>query len=67
MQPFKQLLCGRAEKNSELSQRSKMEFLEKIIKRFQGINYFCNKLYLRCLIRFEYIFEEYLFWKYPEN
>ena len=30
MQPFKKLLRGSAEKNSELSQRSKMEFLEKI-------------------------------------
>ena len=48
MQPLKRLLCKRAEKNSELSQTSKMELLEKIVKRVEEINYFCNKLHLRC-------------------
>ena len=33
--------------------------LEKIVKRFQDANYFCNKLYLRCLIGFEYTSGEY--------
>ena len=47
---FKRLLCRRAEKNSELSQTSKMELFQKIAKRFIYINYFCNKLHLRCLI-----------------
>ena len=56
---FKRLLCRRAEKNSELSQASKMELLQKIVKRFKYVNYFCNKLRLRCLIRFEYTSEEY--------
>ena len=66
MQPFKQLLCRRTEKNSELI-ISKTQFLEKIVKRFKDIQYFCNKLHLRCLIEFEYTSEEYLFWKYLEN
>ena len=65
MWPFKRLLCKRAEKNSDLNQTSKMELLEKIAKRFK--DYFCNKLHLRCLIGFEYISDEYLFWKYQEN
>ena len=52
-------MCGRAEKNSELDQTSKMEVLQKIVKRFKYINYFCNELHLRYLIGFEYISEEY--------
>ena len=60
MQPFKRLLCIRAEKNLELSKTSKMEPLEKIVKIF------CNNIYLRCLTGFKYTSEDYLFWKYPE-
>ena len=41
--------------------------LEKIVKMVKDINYFCDKLHLRCLIGLEYTSEEYLFWKYPEN
>ena len=52
-------MCRRAEKNSKLSQPTMMELLQKIIKRFKYINYFCNKLHLRCLIGFEYTSEEY--------
>ena len=37
MQPFKWLLCRRAEKNSEAIQTSKMELLEKIVKIFKDI------------------------------
>ena len=55
------LLCGRAE-----VQTSKMELLEKIIKRFKDTNYFYNNLHLRHLAGFEYTSEEYLFRKYPE-
>ena len=67
MQPLKWLLCRKAEKNWELSQTSKMELLEKLVKRFKDVNYFCNKLHRRRLTGFEYISEEHLFWKYPEN
>ena len=60
-------MCKRAEKNSELSQTSKTELLDKIVKRFKDINYFRNKLAInRCLTGFEYTSQEYLFWKYPE-
>ena len=44
-----------------------MELLDKIFKIFRDINYFGIKIYLTCLIGFEYTSEEYLFWKYPEN
>ena len=67
MEPFKRRLCRGAEKNSGFSQTSKMEFSEKIVKRFKGINYFCNKLHLSCLMGFENTSEEHLSWKYPEN
>ena len=60
-------MCRRAEKNSELSQTSKMKLLEKIVKRFKGNTYFCNNLHFRGLTGFEYTSEEYLLWKYPEN
>ena len=43
-----------------------MELLEKIVKMFKDINYFCNNLHLRCLTGFEYTSEEYFFWKYPD-
>ena len=60
-------MCKRAEKNSELSQTSKTELLEKIVKIFKDINYFCDKLAVnRYLTVFEYTSQEYLFWKYPE-
>ena len=31
----------------------KMEFLEKIVKRFRDMSYFCNKVYIKFLIGFE--------------
>ena len=37
MKPFKWLLCRRTEKNSEVSQTSKMELLEKTVKIFKEI------------------------------
>ena len=56
---IKQLFCKRAEKNSELNQTSKMEHLEKIVRRFKDINYLRNKLHHSCLIGFENTSEEY--------
>ena len=61
-----QLLCIKAEKNLEVSKRSRMELLEKIVKIFKNTNYFSNNIYLRRLTGFKYISEEYSFWKYPE-
>ena len=46
MYPFKRLLCRRAKNNSELSQTSKMELLEKIVERLKDINYIFLNRYL---------------------
>ena len=57
MQPFKWLLCRRAEKNSEVIQTSMMGLLEKIVKIFKEIprkltcgNSFCKFAASKALI-----------------
>ena len=57
MKPFKCLLCRGADKNSELSQASKMELLEKIVKVFKEVprkltcgNNFCKVAASKALI-----------------
>ena len=44
----------RAESKSEFSQTSKMKLIDEIVKRFKDINYFCNKLQVRCFIGIEF-------------
>ena len=64
MQSFQRLLC-----RGEFTTQPYIQdgVLEKIVKRFKDVIYFCNKLHLKCLTGIEYTSEEYLCWKYPEN
>ena len=55
---FNDYLCRKAD-NSELSETSKLELIEKIVKKLKDINYFCNNLLPRCLTGFKHISEEY--------